>query len=139
MRQTLAVDRLIPWSDFNDAEAQIDGRLDGHAVSCHVLLHGEEWERPQPGRSLEADITLVRYGDVTLTDAPASLTRVDGVSFVAVGTVVDREDDLLRLDSVLPLEVDLDITPGMRRALPDIAPGDTIRVEGTFELELTDD
>ena len=104
-----------------------------------MLLYGEEWDRPKPGEPLEADITLVRYGDVTLTDAPAALTRVNGVNFVAIGTVVERDDDLLRLDSVLALEVDLDTTPGMRREIPEIAVGDTIRVEGTFELELLDE
>jgi hypothetical protein len=56
-----------------------------------------------------------------------------------IGTVVTREGDLLQLDSVLPIEVDLDITPGMHRVIPVIATGDTICVEGTFELELLDD
>ena len=139
MRQTLAVERLIPWSDFNEAEAQIDGHLDGHAVICHVLLYGAEWDLVRPGESLEADITFVRYGDVAVVSEPAALINVRGVNYVAIGTVVEREDDLLRVDSVLPLEVDLEIIPGMRRPIPEVAVGDTIRVEGTFEVELLDE
>ena len=71
--------------------------------------------------------------------APPALTQRDGVSYEVVGTVLARDGEQVRLDSVMPLDVDLDLAPFLTRRVPDVAVGDRIRVEGTLEADLDPD
>jgi hypothetical protein len=141
MRRTLTVERAVPWTRFNEYEGQIDGRLDGHAVTCHVFLTDGDWTRVKPGDAYEVEAKLIRDGDVEVLDAsaPPALTQRDGVSYEVVGTVLARDGEQVRLDSVMPLDVDLDLAPFLTRRVPDVAVGDRIRVEGTLEADLDPD
>jgi hypothetical protein len=136
VRQTLIVDRVVPWSQYNEYEGQLDGRVDGNAVSCHSIDGG--WDEISPGDVLEIDLRLVRRGDVAIVDAatPDALEQVDGIEYLAVGTVTARDGELVQVDSIMALEVDLEINPFPRSAVPDVAVGDRIRVSGTFEADL---
>jgi hypothetical protein len=136
MRQTLIVDRVIPWSQYNEYEGQLDGRIDGHPVSCHSTDGG--WDEIAPGDVLEIDLRLVRRRDVEIVDAstPLALDQIDGIEYVAVGTVTERDGELVRLDSIMALEVDLEINPFPQYTVPDVAVGDRIRVSGSFEADL---
>jgi len=141
MRHTLTVERAVPWAQFNEYEGQIEGRLDGHPVTCRVVLTDRDWTRIKPGDTYEVEAKLVRGGDVQVLAASAlpALTQRDGVSYEVVGTVVARDGEDVQLDTVLPLDVDLDLAPFLRRAVADVAIGDRIRVEGTLEADLDPD
>jgi hypothetical protein len=136
----LTVDRAVPWP-HNEYEGQIEGRLDGLAVTCKVLLTDGDWSRIRPGDVYEVDATLTRYGDVEVLDASAApaLIQRDGVNYEVIGTVLARDDEAVELDSVLRLDVDLDLAPFMQRRVPDVAVGDRIRVEGILEADLDPD
>jgi hypothetical protein len=138
MRHTLTVERAVPWPQFNEYEGQIEGRLDGHAVTCKVFLTDGDWSRIKPGDAYDVDAKLIRDGDVEVLDAsaPSALTQRDGVNYEVVGTVLARDGEDVALDSVLPLDVDLDLAPFLQRTVPDVAVGDRIRVEGTLEADL---
>jgi hypothetical protein len=138
MRHTLTVERAVPWPHFNEYEGQIEGRLDGHPVTCHVFITDGDWTRIRPGATYEVQAKLVRDGEVQVLDASGlpALSQRDGVSYEVVGTVVARDGEDVRLDTILPLDVDLDLAPFPRRTVPDVAVGDRIRVEGTLEAEL---
>jgi hypothetical protein len=138
MRHSLTVERAVPWP-HNDYEGQIEGRLDGHAVTCKVLLTDGDWSRLKPGDVYEVDARLTRYGDVEIVDAAPALTQRDGVNYEVIGTVLARDEEAVELDSVLRLDVDLDLAPFMRRRVPDVAVGDRIRVEGVLEADLDPD
>ena len=139
MRHTLIVDKATPWPQYNEYEGQLDGRVDGVAVSCHSADGG--WDEITPGDVLELDVRLVRRGAVQVVDAsvPLALDHVDGIDYVLVGTVLERDGELVRVDSTLPLEVDLEINPFPKFTVPDVAVGDRIRVEGSLEAERLDD
>jgi hypothetical protein len=138
MTHTLTVERAVPWAQFNEYEGQIEGRLDGHAVTCKVFLADGDWSRIKPGDTYEVDARLLRGGEVEVLDAnaPPALTQREGVNYEVVGTVLARDGEDVQLDSVIPLDVDLDLAPFMKRTVPDVAVGDRIRVEGTLEAEL---
>ena len=136
MRHTLIVDRATPWPRYNEYEGQLDGRIDGMAVSGHSTDGG--WDRIAPGDVLEIDLRLVRRGAVEIVDAsvPLALRHVDGVDYVLVGDVLERDGELVRVESAVTLEVDLEINPFPQHKVPDVAVGDRIRVEGSLEMEL---
>ena len=135
MKHTLIVDRATPWPQYNEYEGQLDGRVDGHPVSAHSTDGG--WDRIAPGDVMEIDLRLVRRGDVEVVDAsvPHALDHVGGVDYVLVGTVRERDGELVRVDSTIALDVDLEINPFPQHTVPDVAVGDRIRVEGSFEAE----
>jgi hypothetical protein len=70
---------------------------------------------------------------------PAALDHVDGVDYVLVGTVRERDGEEVRVESLLMLDVDLEINPFPKFVVPDVAVGDRIRVEGSLEVELLDE
>src|SRR3954452_24291272 len=100
MRHSLTVERAVPWP-HNEYEGQIEGRLDGRAVTCKVLLTDGNWSRIKPGDVYEVDATLTRYGDVEVLDAsaPPALSQRDGVNYEVIGTVLARDDEVVELDS----------------------------------------
>lgn len=141
MRHMLTIERVVPGSDPDEGHGRVEGRLGDRVVMCRVFLPHADWSRYRPGDALEVDAYVVRNGDVAIVeaDAPPSLTHSGGCNYVVVGTVVSRDGEWVELDSVMPLEVDLELSPHLRRTIPDVTVGDRIRVEGSLEVDLEPD
>jgi hypothetical protein len=141
MKQTLTVERVVPWPQFNEYEGQIEGRLDGHPVTCHVWVDDRNWDGIRAGDALAVAAMVRRTGDVEVLDAaaPAELRQLDGVNYAVVGTVLERDGERVRLDSVMPMDVDLELSPFLQRTIPDVKVGDRIRIEGSLEADLDPD
>ena len=132
MRHTLTIERATPWPQLNEYEGRVEGQLDGHRVGAHVFLLGESWDDLRPGLVREVWAKLVRTREVTIVEPaePAVLTE-DTI----VGTVRERDGETVMVDSVIPLEVDLDLDESAIRTVPDIRAGDRIRVAGDLEID----
>ena len=136
MRHTLTIERATPWPQFNEYEGQVEGELDGHRVRAKVFLIGESWDDLRPGVVREVWAKLVRRGEVAIVGPaqPAVLTE-DTI----VGTIRERADETLIVDSVIPFEVSLDLDEIAAREVPDVKPGDRIRVRGELEIDFDPD
>ena len=136
MRHTLTIERATPWPQFNEYEGKVEGQLDGHRVGAHVFLTGESWDDLRPGLVREVWAKLVRRGEVTIVDPsePPVLTE-DTI----VGTVRERDGETVIVDSLIALEVDLDLDEPATRVVPDVKAGDRIRVKGALEIDFDPD
>ena len=141
MRYTFTITRLVPWSDLNEYEGQIDGVIDGYQLCCYVLLpSGEAWRRYNPGDTLEVDLWLERGGhrdsiQIDPSAAPA-LQQLEGVNYQVSGRVTEIDDEMVILESILPLRVDLDTSSAVRHIIPTIREGDLLRVQGVLKIDL---
>jgi hypothetical protein len=139
MLHTLIIKKLVPWSDYNEYEGEIEGVLDKHDVCCYVLMSSEEeWQTYTSGDNITVGLWLERNGSVTLMKPPTSmaLRQVAGVNYEVTGTVTSILEETVLLDSVLPLRVDLDISPDTQHLIPEIHLGDQICVAGILKVDL---
>jgi hypothetical protein len=136
VRHTFTVERALPWPQFNEYEGEVHGVLDGHRVSAHVLLIGESWADLTPGLVREVSATFRRYRDLAKVD-PGTPLKLTGA--VIVGTVRELDGERLTVDSVIGIDVDLDLDVTSERALPAVRVGDRIRVEGEIEIDFDPD
>lgn len=136
MRHTLTIERATPTPEFNEYEGYVEGRLDGHRVRAHVFLIGESWNDLRPGLVREVWAKVVRKGDVTIVDA--SSPAVLGGDAI-VGTVRRRDGETAIVDSVIPIEVDLDLVDSPEVSIADVQVGDRISVHGDLEIDFDPD
>ncbi|NJL91698.1 MAG: hypothetical protein HC916_19420 [Coleofasciculaceae cyanobacterium SM2_1_6] len=137
----MIIKKLVPWSDLNEYEGQIEGLIDGYKLCCRVIMSGaQEWQEYSPGDIINADIYLVRCGDVTILDESTlpTLHQIADVSYEVKGIVTHVSGDIILLKSSLPflLEVNLDISPHMKYSIPEIQVGNQIFVSGVMCMDL---
>ncbi|MBI4859648.1 MAG: hypothetical protein HY815_05220 [Candidatus Riflebacteria bacterium] len=138
MRHRIRIERAHPGEDRFDPEGRLDVVLSGLVLSCAVLMPTPEaWSRLAHGLELDVELWLERSGSVRrLPEAPAALTSMGGVFWRATGLVTDCDGDWLKLESVVPLSIDLDPPVQAPSGLPLIAAGDHLEVEGRLKLDL---
>jgi hypothetical protein len=141
MLHNLIIRRLVPWSDFNEYEGEIEGLLDTHEVCCYVLMSSEEeWQAYSPGETKTVNFWLERNGSVTIMEPSNLMTlhQIEGVNYEVIGTVTYVSEETVLLNSVVPMRVDLDLDIGadLLHEIPEIHVGDQIRVEGILKVDL---
>jgi hypothetical protein len=138
MTHTLRVREVVRWTEFNEYEGVIHGELDGVPVTCYVLVPTTEWDSYRPGTAVEVDAWVERTGDVdTLPPgSQAALTQVDGAIYEVAGIITQQCDEQVRVDSTLPIRIDLDLPA--RWQPPQLRIGDVIRVRGILKIDLPD-
>ena len=139
MLHTLTIKELTPWSDYNEYEGEIEGVLGGQDICCYVLMASEEeWQTYTSGDNVTVELWLERNGNITLVDSPTSKTlrQIVGVNYEVTGTVISILEETVLLDSVMPIRVDLDISPCTQSLIPEIHVGDQICVSGVLKVGL---
>jgi hypothetical protein len=141
MTHTLHVREVARWWEYNEFEGQIHGELDGVPVVCYLLgVPVALWDTVRPGAVLRVEAWVERqYGgvEILLPHSPARLERAgDGVVYDIVGAVVAQDGEVVRVDSVLPLRVDLEWAERFGEP-PPLRIGEVIRVRGVLKVELS--
>ena len=127
---------VSPWSTYNEYEGEVEIDLDGRRLHCRVVLPSGQWDTVHPGDRVTAALWLARSGDAALVDAAdAALRHVRGVDYEAIGRVEHVDDEWLRLDCGMMLDVDLELTGELRQRLHVVA-GAQLRVVGALQLDL---
>jgi hypothetical protein len=127
---------VSPWSAFNEYEGEVEIALGDRRLHCRVVLPSGQWETVRPGDRVTAALWLARTGEAALVDtAAATLHRVRGVEYEAIGRVERVDDEWVRLACGMMLDVDLELTPELRQHLR-VAPGAQLRVVGALQLDL---
>lgn len=139
MLYMLTIKKLVPWTEYNEYEGQIEGIVNEINVCCYVLMSsGKDWLTYAQGDNLNVDLWLERTDNVTVIEPSVAtkLQQIAGVNYEVIGTVVSASEENLLLHSIFPLRVDLDISPYMENDLPEIRVGDKICVTGVLKVDL---
>lgn len=138
----MTIEKLTPWSEFNEYEGEIEGVLDGVPITTYVLLpSGRHWARYNPRDTVEVDAWLERTGPVVVEHESngAAFEQIDGPKYRVRGVVKGIEGEDVLVDSALPIRIELDLSPKAREAMPEIRIGDRIAVDGTLKVDLDPD
>lgn len=137
-RHSLRVRAMRQW-EFNDYEGEIEGELDNVLIRAYVVVRSAaEWDQHPPGSVLDVEVWIERSGAVEVlpTDTTPALVERDVAEYDAVGTVEAVDGEEVRLRSVLPLRVDLDLSARTREAVPTLRADDVVRVRGILKVDI---
>lgn len=137
MRHRFTVREKQRWRE-NEYEGAVIGTVQGHVLTCYVQLpSAASWDDFGAGATLAGRLFLERRGEVRRTsEARPALQQVGGVSYHVVGRIEAIDDEVLRLESILPVSFELDPVPSV--PLPPLQPGDWIDVTGVLSFEIAE-
>jgi hypothetical protein len=139
MEQTLTIQKLTPWSDYNDYEGEIEGVFHQQQICCYVFMaSGEDWQTYAPNDQITIDLWLERSGTITLVDFSigAELCQISGSNYEVTGTIQSIAAEEIWLNSVFSMRIDLDLTPAVESLITNLAVGDQIRIVGILKAEI---
>jgi hypothetical protein len=141
MLHTFMIKKIVPWTDFNEHEGQMEGVIDNYDLCCYVQMSGaQEWQEYSPGDIVNADIFLQRLGSVEILDELIlpTIKQIKNASYEVTGiaTQISGEIILLKSSSPFLLKIDLDISPFVEHLIPEIHVGSQICVQGVIWMDL---
>ena len=135
----LILERFEPGDQW-DPDGVLFGTVAGHEVAVRVLLNVDEWAGLEIGRAYRVSLDFERYGAVRVVGEASP-----GIGFERsprgrlIGRVVELlDDDWVRLESFIVLDVDLATTPTIPRPAG-LTVGHLLEVDGMLEGHLEDE
>lgn len=139
---TFTIQRLIPWSEFNEYEGQWEGIANNHQLTVYVQMYSEnDWGLYTPGDQIDVRLWLERDGVVERLDKPATpqLRQQQGINYEVIGQVMSVVGEQVQLDTIFPLRVDMDWPVRDLERFPTFKVGDWLKVKGILRLSLDDE
>jgi hypothetical protein len=142
--KTLQIIKATPWS-LNEHEGELIGMIDDREVCVYTILPNEEaWKMSTP-RDIQVELWLERGGGQApqkhSSNIEPSLVQIQESWYEITGKVIEKDEEMVMLRSIMDLPVDLDITPAVISKFPivtSIDVGDWITVKGLLKVRFCD-